>query len=694
MLLVSGGRMAGAHETVHELAGPNGTYDVVWQADHISHVYSAGYPDSFGLSAFFNRHDTQLVKIEGQDCVTANFLAFDVDDHFAFDIDETVNLQLRFYQQRPAAIFYSYDKNDVAEPVTLIGKPSAESGPWQDVTLKLDRSRFAGRGIKASDIALATRGTFAPGFETEPSMFTLCGLKITRTNATRPPRPVAPIDIRVLDENGRPTTARIGLYDETGKDVPPNATAISLQFYDRTVRQIKLRGTYGTPQPWPHSNRSIFYIDGRYRARLPAGNYTVVAAKGPEFAYSVRTIEIGQGKPAAITIQLERATNMPAKGWYSGDAHIHLSRTAKDNRRIMKFLSAEDIHLSNLLQADNLEAQYYLQYAFGSKGRFQTGNHALASGLEAPRTGHRGHILALNPLQQHRDPARYLLYNETLDKYHHDGALTGYAHVGADEFHAAWGLAMDAPLGRVDFVEVLQNGRLGTDIWYGLLNLGFQIAPVAGSDFPYYDQPGAVRSYVKLDGDFTIQKWFDGLKAGRTFVTNGPMLEFTANGMAPGTKLIVAKGSAITVNATAWFNPSLGKLAGLELVYCGEVVAAAPAGGIGGFTKTLILPSSGWLAIRASGSNATTAHSAPIYVDAGDGHSWCPSKVPDQVALMLKQLGELEHHEPEMFSELEYWNAHSLAGSAASQKAALNLQIDQARDAYRVLLAQLESRPR
>jgi hypothetical protein len=686
--------MAGAHETAHELTGPNGTYDVAWHTDHISHVYSAGYPDSFGLSAFFNRHDTQLVKIDGQNCVTANFLAFDIDDHFAFDIDETVTLQLRFYQPRPTAIFYSYDKNDVAEPVTLIEKPSAASGPWQDVTVKLDRSRFAGRGIRASDIALATQGTFAPGFGTEPSMFTLCGLKIVRSNATKPPRPASPIDIRVLDEKGQQTKARIGLYDDTGKDVTPNASAISLQFYDRTVRQIKLRGAYGNPQPWPHSNRNIFYIDGRYRAKLPVGKYTLVVAKGPEFTYSVRTLDVGQGKPAAITVRLERAINMPAKGWYSGDVHIHLSRRAKDNQRIMKFLSAEDIHLSNLLQADNLEAQYYLQYAFGPKGRFQTGDHALAAGLEAPRTGHRGHIIALNPLQQHRNPARYLLYNETLDKYHQDGALTGYAHVGADEFHASWGLALDVPLGRVDFVEVLQNGRLGTGIWYGLLNLGYRIAPVAGSDFPYYDQPGAVRSYVKIDGDFTIQKWFDGLKAGRTFVTNGPMLEFTANGIAPGSALMATKGSAITVKAAAWLNPSLGKLDGLEMVFCGDVIATAPADSIDGFAQTLTLPSSGWLAVRARGSNATTAHSTPIYVDAGDGHSWCPSKVPDQVALMLKQLDEFEHHEPDMFSELEYWNAHSLADRVSSQKAAMNLQINMARDAYRVLLTQLGSGPK
>jgi len=56
----------------------------------------------------------------------------------------------------------------------------------------------------------------------------------------------------------------------------------------------------------------------------------------------------------------------------------------------------------------------------------------------------------------------------------------------------------------VDFIEVLQGGRLGVQNWYPYLNLGFKVSLAAGSDYPYFGPslPGAERYYVKLDGPF------------------------------------------------------------------------------------------------------------------------------------------------------------------------------------------------
>ena len=62
------------------------------------------------------------------------------------------------------------------------------------------------------------------------------------------------------------------------------------------------------------------------------------------------------------------------------------------------------------------------------------------------------------------------------------------------------GMALLAPLGLVDFIEVLQGGRLVDDGWYRLLNLGYRVKPAAGTDWPYSDFPGVVRFYVKVDG--------------------------------------------------------------------------------------------------------------------------------------------------------------------------------------------------
>ena len=90
---------------------------------------------------------------------------------------------------------------------------------------------------------------------------------------------------------------------------------------------------------------------------------------------------------------------------------------------------------------------------------------------------------------------------------------------------------MDAALGKVDSIDVMgSNHAAALPLWYRLLNCGFRIPASAGTDC-FLNRipsrlPGADRVYVHIDGAFTYEKWIEGLKAGRTFVTNGPMLEF------------------------------------------------------------------------------------------------------------------------------------------------------------------------
>jgi len=44
-----------------------------------------------------------------------------------------------------------------------------------------------------------------------------------------------------------------------------------------------------------------------------------------------------------------------------------------------------------------------------------------------------------------------------------------------------------------------------------------------------------------------VGKWWEGLRAGRSFVTNGPMLLVTANGSLPGQVLTAGPGEAVQV---------------------------------------------------------------------------------------------------------------------------------------------------
>ena len=78
-----------------------------------------------------------------------------------------------------------------------------------------------------------------------------------------------------------------------------------------------------------------------------------------------------------------------------------------------------------------------------------------------------------------------------------------------------------------------------------------------GSDHPAR-VAGAVRAYVRTEGPFTYQRWLDGVRHGRTFVTSGPLVMLTVNGVEIGDTLSAAKGTRLRIVARYRFAIPLG----------------------------------------------------------------------------------------------------------------------------------------
>src|SRR5262249_28796468 len=188
-----------------------------------------------------------------------------------------------------------------------------------------------------------------------------------------------------------------------------------------------------------------------------------------------------------------------------------------------------------------------------------------------------------------------------------------------------------------DFIEVLQGGRLNTDIWYRFLNLGYRVLPVGGADYPYFGPtlPGIERTYVKLDGPFSAEAWFNGFRRGHVYVTNGPLLQLSLNGREMGDEVHVARGTQLDVTADARLNPDVDDLDRLELVVLGDVAARVTADGRDRvhLEKRLVADHSMWIAVRAYGGHQqpqfpTVAPSAPGYVVVDHQPTWETSAVP------------------------------------------------------------------
>lgn len=683
------GLLVGHATTSHEYSGIHGTVTVDWQVPNVTRITSSGYGDAFGVEAAVKMGFPEAETIDGKKCINGSYFLFDVDDDFAFDIDETIELEILFDRRRSTGFWVSYDRNAMSEPAALI-EFEASDQRWYSHKVSLKRARFANRGEIGSDFVLAGISAMWPGVPDEHHRIVICDLAITRSNSTATHKDYGVLWLQVKDEAGGTTPVRIGIYDASGRMPLPSDDGLTIRNYNDLTRQIFLRATHGTITPWPHDNRHVFYIDGEYRAELPSGDYQLVLSKGPEYGLIVRDFRIEDGNTTEVDVALERWTDMPAAGWYSGDDHVHMIRQESDNGEISQLMQAEDVHVTNILQMGNPANIHFHQYAFGKAGRYLDGEHALVSGVEDPRTALLGHTISLNISEVVRSPTTYLQYHRTFSAYSNQGGMSGYAHVAGEIFNVHRGLALDVPLGVVDFVEVMQDGILATDLWYDFLNLGFKLIPTAGSDFPYLGYPGQERNYVFVGETFSIDAWFEQLKASRTFVTNGPMLDLEVNGQPMGSTVQLQPGDQIVISAQASLSPDLESLDRLELIIHGEVVAVendVTTDNSISLEYSFVVDEGIWIAARAYGTGQASAHTAPVYVvvdERGFGNS---DAIPDIAERMLMRLDEVDKLKVNVAEELEPWSVgEPLTAMLAKQRRQLLVRADKARRVYAALI--------
>jgi hypothetical protein len=620
-----------------------------WKRDRITKVFvtNESHFDQLKYRASF---PGQVKMVEGESCVIADLMAFDVDDSYAFDIDETVTVTLTYATNYTAPFVVGWDKSGgSAQGLLAVDVNPDLNSKFSTVTLKLDRARFAGQGVQGADIAIGIQRLTNGVAE---GLVTLCDIKVERSFTTPPPKPIGTVKLSLKDaKTGGSVPARVGMYDATGRAPLPSDKALMLQRYADDLRVLHVNErTF-----WPSENRLAFYVDSEYEGQVPEGTYDLVVSRGIEYRVHQSKFEVKAGQTTQVNVALQRYSDMPSKGWYSGDSHIHVTRDEVADPKIWGFVAAEDVHVGNLLEMGNITNVYFHQpKAWGKASRFERDGHFIVSGQEAPRAAFMGHTVHFNidrPIHLRTD--EYFQYHKVFEEFQRTGGLSGFAHLGwsargGSSARVIRGINMLAPLGLVDFIEVLQGGRLVTEGWYRLLNIGIRVAPAAGTDWPYTDFPGVVRFFVKVDGPFNLDKWFESFGKGRAFVTNGPTLEFTVNGKTMGEELRVKRGTKLDIAALARLNPDVDSLDRLELVVGGDVTDTVSANGTDSaqLRKQIIADRSMWIAVRAHGgkqapNNMTIAHSAPIYVVVDGEPAWNRDKVPEIIAELRGQLQEL-----------------------------------------------------
>jgi len=217
--------------------------------------------------------------------------------------------------------------------------------------------------------------------------------------------------------------------------------------------------------------------------------------------------------------------------------------------------------------------------------------------------------------------------------------------------------------GRVDAVEMINSRAYNHSEYYRYLNAGYRLPLVGGTDkMSSQVAVGQYRTYVHIPPDeaFSHSTWCRNLSLGRTFMSGGPLLEFSVDGAQIGDVLrLPAGGGPVEVSATA---RSVLPIHTLQIVHNGQVVAQTdqPGGG-----RTLSLKTSvpvtehGWLCARVGGPNyepiahhdvwarGVFAHTSPIYIACGG--EWAmgdPAGLQYMLTLVEGSLEYIRHTAP------------------------------------------------
>ena len=559
---------------------------------------------------------------------------------------------------------------------------TAEIGNGGTTYLMLKLKQFPEKGA-FSRLALQERGKDAPSF--------WHGFNIRS-------KPWGHLALDARDENGEVTPVLLQIASHDGRRLwePPGAVDLCGQLNDIVPHLSSLGRGY------------VFFLPGKNRGRywivpepiemiLPEGKWDLTILHGPEYLPVRETVTIRKDQWTRKSYRLQRWINMPEKGWYSGDDHVHARWiSSEDSKNLMDYTRAVNIHVSNILEMGDPLRTYYAQRGYGPEFRVQHENHWLVPGQEDPRS-ELGHAIGLNLTSMARDLDRYLMNDWVAAEIHRQGGLYGHTHMGADACFVHREMAIFTPMEIVDFNSIMQ-ADLGTKLYYQMLNLGFKMTASAGADTPYGGTIGAVRVYActGTDGEFTPDQWFAAMKAGNTFVTNGPMIEFTVDDALPGEEIAVTENRQLKVRAKVSGIPGSSAPKIVKLVRLGETIlekrTESSAEGTVEFEIDVPAEFGAWLAIHAVGHDGSEAHTTPVYVKREGFRHW---NVDLAGQLIQRQFDVLEETDAalkkseEMVASgadpLDYWNRCN-----ARQAEQVRERLSKARRFYEKLKKQLE----
>lgn len=455
--------------------------------------------------------------------------------------------------------------------------------------------------------------------------------------------------VRVLvldDETNQPIPCRIAFHSRDGIPYAPHGHHAPV-FSNLDTWHVDVGGDVCLGQI------SYAYINGECQGWLPRGEVLVDVARGYEYEPLRTPVAIGSGQEQ-LTLRLKRIATMNKDRWFSGDTHVHFLSSIGAHLEA----DAEGLNVVNLLQSQWAHLFTSTEEFTGRPNIAESGRTIVFASQEN-RQHVLGHLSLLGltspvmpwctggPSEAEMGGGLETTLSRWADAAHSQGGTVILPHFPKPNCEAAALVAT----GRVDGVEMIELLNWEHKEYYRYLNGGYRLPLVGGTDKMDSSTPvGLYRTYVYIppEEDFTYANWCGGLRAGRTFVSGGALINLTVEGKPIGSMVEVSPGSRVEVEAQAH---SIFPLFTLQIVQNGKMVAeTAEADGAKVLTlrTSIKIDSDGWLAARCAGPSfapmlhydtrrrGIMAHTSPIYITCGKEYQVLDTEVTRYMLTLIE----------------------------------------------------------
>ena len=386
--------------------------------------------------------------------------------------------------------------------------------------------------------------------------------------------------------------------------------------------------------------REFFYADGMFELEAPVGQVDIVVERGNEYRPLRQALEVSTERRLDVELRLERWTDLPAQGWHPGNTHLHYDEKEMRPDERLRFDSVvEGYGVTVISILKRREIPYASnRYPIGLFTDLSTAHHIVDVGEESRHNlptremdygsfGY-GHVMFID-IKNLVDPVSRGTLKSDLDPDFPPlcWACDDARDQGGTVIWCHNGRGMEAPvaaaLGKIHAFNLFDAYWMDPEyrIYYEMLNAGLRLPASTGTDWFVCSSN---RVYAHAPGEFSYAGWIESLRAGRTFITNGPAVFLTVNDDAPGA-VLEHDGARPVHCAVRW--ESHYRINRVDLIVNGEVVGGesfADGSAAGTWETDVELPHDGWIAARLAGrtrnnyAHAVYAHTSPVYIQAGD----------------------------------------------------------------------------